>query len=298
MEREELQKWREAGKIGAQVLNFAKKITKPETPLLEIAEKVEQEIEKHKAKSAFPVNLSINEIAAHSSPGYDDKSIAQGLLKIDIGINVDGYISDTALTIDLTPEQKYKDLISASEYALKEAIKIIKPGIMLMEIGKVIQDVIATYNLAPVINLSGHEIKKWNLHAGLTIPNYNNENITKLKEGMIIAIEPFATTGQGIVQDGKPSGIYKLIAKHNTRDLESRKILDFIEKEYHELPFSARWLVKKFGTRALLSLRLLEQANSLHHFKQLVEKTKAPVSQAEHTILVTEKSCEILTKEE
>ncbi|MEM2933255.1 MAG: M24 family metallopeptidase, partial [Candidatus Pacearchaeota archaeon] len=200
--------------------------------------------------------------------------------------------------IDLTPEQKYKDLVSASEYALKEAIKIIKPGIMLMEIGKVIQDVIATYNLAPVINLSGHEIKKWNLHAGLTIPNYNNENITKLKEGMIIAIEPFATTGQGIVQDGKPSGIYKLIAKHNTRDLESRKILDFIEKEYHELPFSARWLVKKFGTRALLSLRLLEQANSLHHFKQLVEKTKAPVSQAEHTILVTEKSCEILTKEE
>ncbi|MCX8194125.1 MAG: type II methionyl aminopeptidase [Candidatus Pacearchaeota archaeon] len=297
-EQKELQKWREAGRIGAKILNFAKKLAKPEVPLLEIAEKVEQEIEKHKAKNAFPINLSINEIAAHSSPSYDDKSVAQGLLKIDLGINVDGYISDTAITIDLTPEQKYKDLILASDLALKEAIKIIRPGIMLMEIGKIIQTVIATYNLAPVINLSGHELKQWNLHAGLTIPNYDNGNITKLEEGMILAIEPFATTGQGIVQDGKPSGIYKFIAKHNTRDIESRKILDLIEKEYHELPFSSRWLVKQFGSRALLSLRLLEQTNALHHFKQLVEKTKAPVSQAEHTILVTEKGCEVLTKEE
>lgn len=298
MEQKELLKWREAGKIGAQVLGYAKKIIKPEMPLLEIAGKVEEEIAKRKAKSAFPINLSINEIAAHSSPSYNDITKAEGLLKVDLGINIDGYISDTAITIDLTPEQKYKDLILASEYALKEAIRVIKPGIMLMEIGKVIQTVIATYNFAPIVNLSGHEIKKGLLHAGLTIPNYDNGNTTKLKEGMILAIEPFATMGQGIVQDGKPSGIYKFIAKHNTRDMESRKILEFIEKEYHELPFSSRWLVKNFGTRALLSLRLLEQVNALHHFKQLIEKTKAPVSQAEHTIVVTEKGCEILTKEE
>ncbi|MCX8194466.1 MAG: type II methionyl aminopeptidase [Candidatus Pacearchaeota archaeon] len=296
MEQKELQKWREAGRVGAQVLSFAKKIAKPETPLLEIAEKVEQEIEKHKATSAFPINLSINEVAAHSSPNHDDKSVAQGLLKIDVGVNIDGFISDTALTLDLTPEQKYKDLILASEFALKEAIKVIKPGIMLMEIGKVIQTVIATYNVAPVINLSGHELKRWNLHSGLTVPNYDNGNIAKIEEGMVLAIEPFATTGQGLVQDGKPSSIYKFIARHNTRDAESRKILEFIEKEYHSLPFSSRWLVKHFGSRALLSLRLLEQANSLHHFNQLVEKTKAPVSQAEHTVLITNNSCEILTK--
>lgn len=298
LEKSELEKWREAGKIGAKVLGFAKKLVKPEVPLIEIAEKVEAEIEKHGAKNAFPINLSINEVAAHSSPAYNDEEKAQGLLKIDLGVNVDGYISDTALTVDLTPEQKHKDLILASEFALKEAIRVIKPGIMLGEIGRTIQDTIATYNFAPIVNLSGHELKQWNLHAGLTVPNYGNENPTKLKKGQILAIEPFATTGQGIVQDGKPSGIYKFEARHNTRDMESRKILDFIEKEYHELPFSARWLVKHFGTRALLSLRLLEQANSLHHFKQLVEKTKAPVSQAEATVLVTEDGCEVLTKED
>lgn len=298
MEEKELEKWQEAGKIGAEVLLYAKSITKPGMPLLEIAEKVEAKIKELGAKSAFPINLSINEIAAHSSPAFNDTDIAQGLLKIDIGVSVDGYISDTALTMDLTHEQKYNKLIKASHEALNNAIKIIKPGITLGEIGKIIQETISSHGFAPIINLSGHELKRYELHAGLTVPNYDDKDNTALKEGMVLAIEPFATNGQGIVQDGKPSNIYRFIEKHNTRDAESRKMLDFIEQEYKLLPFSARWLVKHFSSRALFSLRLLEQANALHHFKQLVEKTKAPVSQAEHTILVTKQGCEVLTKSE
>ncbi|MGB9707985.1 MAG: type II methionyl aminopeptidase [Candidatus Pacearchaeota archaeon] len=296
MNKKELEKWREAGKIGAKVLAYAKTLTKSGVPLLEIAEKVEAEIEKHKAESAFPINLSINEIAAHYSPLFNDEIKAYGLLKIDLGVNVDGYISDNALTVDLTPDKRYTKLIEASEEALNNAIKIIKPGITLGEIGQTIQKTINDRGFAPIVNLSGHELKQWNLHAGLTVPNYNNENETALEEGMVLAIEPFATTGQGIVQDGKPSGIYKFETRHNTRDMASRKILAFIEQEFHELPFSARWLVKKFGARALISLKMLEQANALHHFKQLVEKTKAPVSQAEATVLVTKDGCEVLTK--
>ena len=296
MSEKEIEKWVAAGKIAAEVLSFAKKLVKPDISLLEVSEQVEKRINALGAKSAFPINLSINEIAAHSSPAYNDTDKAQGLLKIDLGVNVDGYISDTALTVDLTPDKKYKKLIEASEQALHNAIKIIKPGVTLGEIGKVIQKTINDKGFAPIVNLSGHELKQWNLHAGLTVPNYANDSDIILKEGMVLAIEPFATTGQGVVQDGKPSGIYKFEARHNTRDMESRKILEFIEQEYHELPFSARWLVKKFGARALISLRLLEQANALHHFKQLIEKTKAPVSQAEHTILVTKDGCEVLTK--
>ncbi|MEM1536065.1 MAG: type II methionyl aminopeptidase [Candidatus Pacearchaeota archaeon] len=293
----EIEKWREAGKIASEVLAYAKKIVKPEMPLLEIAEKVEAFVEKKKVKFAFPINLSIDAIAAHSSPSYDDKAVAQGLLKIDVGINIDGIISDTACSIDLTPEGKHSELIKASEAALSEAIKIIKPDITLCEIGKKIQETISSFGFAPIVNLSGHELKPYKLHAGLTIPNYDNKNKTKLVEGMILAIEPFATTGAGVVQDGKESGIYRLESKHNVRDVLARKILEFIEEEYRELPFSARWIVKKFGVRALFSLKYLEQAGVLHHFKQLVEKTKAPVSQAEHTILITNNGCEILTKE-
>ncbi|MEM4702977.1 MAG: type II methionyl aminopeptidase [Candidatus Pacearchaeota archaeon] len=296
MDPDELQKWREAGKIGAEALDFAKKIIKPGIPLLEFAEKIETFVLEKKAKFAFPINLSIDAVAAHSSPMHDSIEIAKGLLKIDIGVSVQGYLSDCAFSIDLTREKKYTKLIEASEKALEEAIRMIRPGIELREIGKTIQKTISSYGFAPIINLSGHELKQWKLHSGLTIPNYDNGNKIKLEEDMVLAIEPFATTGSGIVQDGKESGIYRFEEEHKTRDMLARQILGFIKNEYHELPFSARWIVSEFGTRALFSLRALEQATCLHHFKQLVEKTRAPVSQAEHTILVTQDGCEILTK--
>jgi len=296
MEKKELEKWREAGKMAGQLMAYAKKIAKPGMPLLEIAEKVEAKAAELKTDFAFPINLSINEIAAHFTPAYGDKTIAQGLLKIDIGANINGFISDTACSIDLTPDHRHKDLIKASEHALAEAIRIIGPGITLGEIGHIIQETSNASGAAAIRNLGGHELDRWHLHAGISIPNYDNGNTTKLKEGMVIAIEPFATHGDGIVQDGAPSGIYRFERNVSVRDANARKMLDYIEKEYKELPFSARWLVKKFGTRALFSLRLLEQAQALHHFRQLVETSKHPVSQAEHTILVTKDGCEVLTK--
>lgn len=296
MDSTELQKWRQAGKLGTETLAYAKNIVKQDMPLLELAEKIEAFVENRGAKFAFPINLSKNEISAHFSPSYDDKEKAEGILKIDLGISIDGYISDLSCSIDLTPEKQYKKLIEASEKALDEAIKLIKPGQELGKIGKKIQETISSYGFAPIVNLSGHELKQYLLHAGLTVPNYDNKSQVKLKEGQVLAIEPFATNGQGLVQDGRPSGIYKFEIKHNTRDMFAREVLDFIEQEYHELPFSSRWLVKKFGTRALFSLKNLEQANCLHHFSQLVEKTKMPVSQAEATVLVTRDGSEILAK--
>lgn len=296
MESKELEKWREAGKIGSEALAYAKSIVKQGTPLLELAEKIEKFIQDRKASFAFPINLSKDEIAAHSIPLQNDEELAEGLLKVDLGVSLDGYISDLSCTIDLTKEKKHGKLIEASEKALQEAIKLIKPGIEIGKIGAVIQKTISSYGFAPVVNLSGHELQQWNLHAGLTIPNFDNNSQVKLKEGQVLAIEPFATTGQGMIQDGKPSGIYKFLEKHNARDPLAKEILTFIEQEYHELPFSSRWIVKKFGTRALFSLRALEQAQALHHFKQLVEKTKMPVSQAEATVLVTKEGCEVLAK--
>jgi len=296
MNPEELEKWRKAGKLGTELLQYAKSIAKPGTKLLEIAEKVETRMQELGVKSAFPINLSVDAVAAHSSPSYNDEEIAQGLLKIDLGISVDGYISDLACSIDFTPDQKNKKLIEASQKALQEAIKLIKPGAELKEIGRKIQSTITNEGFAPIINLSGHELKQYNLHSGLTIPNYDNGNMTILKEGMVLAIEPFATTGQGIVQDGRSSGIYKFEEEHNTRDQLAREILKFIQEEYRDLPFSARWIVKKYGVRGLFSLRSLEEANCLHHFNQLVEKTKMPVSQAEATVLVTKDGHEVLAK--
>ena len=287
LKSEEFRHYRKAGKIAKEAIEYAKSIIKPGMPLLEIAEKIESKIISSGGKPAFPCNLSIDDIAAHFTPSSDDEKKAEGLLKIDLGVHIEGYIVDAAFSLDLDNSEENKKIILASEQALKEACNIIKPGIELWKIGQAIQETILGFQLSPIRNLSGHELGEYEVHAGLTIPNTNNNNNTKLPEE-VFAIEPFATSGSGLVYDGKPSGIYMLKERKAIRNPEARKILDFIEEEYKTLPFCERWLAKKFPHPGF-ALSLLEQAGILHQYSQLVEKSHGKVSQAETTVLVTDK---------
>ena len=278
-----------AGNIAKQVREFAKSIIKPNAKLLDIAEKIETKIIELGAKPAFPVNLSINEIAAHYTPSYNDISLARGLLKVDIGVQIDGEIADTAFSLDLENSKENKKLIEASEKALKNVIQNVKIGISLGEIGKTVQQTIESEGFSPIINLSGHEMKEHELHAGLMIPNVDNKMPDKITKGLY-AIEPFATSGSGRVIEGKPSGIYLLQDDKNVRNNEARKILNFIIKEYKTLPFCSRWIVKKFGIKSLFALRQLEENGNLHQYPQLIEISHSKVSQSEHTVLIEDKT--------
>ena len=279
----------EAGEIAKQVKEFAKSIIKPNIKLLDIAEKIESKIIELGGKPAFPVNLSINEIAAHYTPSYNDETKANGLLKVDIGVQIDGEIADTAFSIDLENSKENKKLIEASEKALKNVIQNVKIGISLGEIGKTVQQTIESEGFSPIINLSGHEMKEHELHAGLMIPNVDNKMPDKITKGLY-AIEPFATSGSGRVIEGKPSGIYLLQDDKNVRNNEARKILNFIIKEYKTLPFCSRWIVKKFGIKSLFALRQLEENGNLHQYPQLIEISHSKVSQSEHTVLIEDKT--------
>lgn len=287
--------WEKAGRIAAQTLEFGKSLVKVDASLLEVAEKVEAKIIELGGKPAFPVNISLNHVAAHYTPFPDDKArfAKNDLVKIDVGVHVNGAIGDTAATVSLGGNE---ELIKASEDALEAAIQIFKPGTKLGEVGKVIQEKIRSFGFVPVVNLSGHGLGIYDLHAGITIPNYDNGDQRELREGQIFAIEPFATSGEGKIIEGKLSGIYRLENKKPTRNMTARKMLDFIEKEYKTLPFAKRWLVKKFPT-ANFALRILEKEGILHQYPQLPEKTKALVSQAEHSVKVAEKPI-ILTRTE
>jgi len=277
-----------AGEIARQVKEYAKSIIKPNVKLLDITDKIESEIIKLGGKPAFPVNLSINEIAAHYTPSYNDETVSHGLLKIDIGVQIDGFVADIAFSVDLENSKENKKLIEASERALSNAIQKFRLGISLGEIGKTIQQTIESEGFVPIINLSGHEMKEYELHAGLMIPNVDNKMPDKITRGLY-AIEPFATNGSGRVVEGKPSGIYLLVNDKNVRNNEARKILNFIIEEYKTLPFCSRWIVKKFGTRSLFALKQLEENGNLHNYPQLIEVSKAKVSQAENTILIDDK---------
>jgi len=274
----------EAGKIASQVRAYAKMIIKKNVSLLEIAEKIEDKIFELGGKPAFPVNLSINEVAAHFTPYHEDETLAHGLLKIDFGVHIDGWIADTAFSVDLENSDENKKLILASEKALEEAIKI-SNNKTTNEIGGKISETINSYGFTPIINLGGHGLGQYDFHAEPFIPNIDNNNGKELKKGLY-AIEPFATNGNGKVHDGKPHGIYILINNKNVRNPVAREILKFVEKEYPELPFASRWIVRKFGSKALFALNQLEQNGNLHHFPQLIESSKGIVAQSEHTILI------------
>ena len=289
------QKIIKAGKIASEIREYAKSIIKRDIPLLEIAKKIENRIIELGAKPAFPTNLSIDDIAAHYTPSYDDETLAHGLLKVDFGIHIDGWIADTAFSLDLENDNQNKKLIEASEKAVENAIKIIKENITLNKIGKEIEETIESYGFSPIINLSGHEMKQYELHAGITIPNIDDKKNIILKKGLY-AIEPFATSGSGKVYDGKPSEIYILIDSKNVRNPIAREILKFIEEEYQTLPFCSRWIVKKFGTRALFGLKQLKDNRNLHQFQQLVESSHSKVSQAEHTVLLEGNEVIVTTK--
>jgi methionyl aminopeptidase len=277
-----------AGEIAKEVKSWIKPQIKKGMPLLEIAEKIENKIAELKGKPAFPTNLSINEIAAHYTPSYNDETKADGLLKVDFGVHVDGWIADTAFSVDLENSEENKKLIEASAKALKNAIKEAEKGTSIGEIGRTIQETIESYDFLPIVNLTGHEMDEYELHGGLTIQNIRNSRTEKFEKGLY-AIEPFATNGSGKIYEGKSSGIYVLVDGRNVRSPEARKVLDFIGDEYHTLPFCSRWIIKKFGIKSLFSLKQLEDNGNLHQYPQLVEASHAKVSQAENTILVDDK---------
>lgn len=221
-------------------------------------------------------------------PPYADETKADGILKVDLGVQIGGWIADTAFSIDLENSEENKKLIEASKNALKNAIKKVEEKNSLGEIGKAVQETIESYGFSPIINLTGHEMNEYELHSGLTILNIKNPRTEKLQKGLY-AIEPFATNGAGKIYEGKPSGIYILINGKNVRSPEARKILEFIGDNYKTLPFCSRWIVKKFGAIALFSLKQMENNGNIHQYPQLIEASHGKVSQAENTVLIDDK---------
>ncbi len=285
-EPEEFKDSLRAGKIAKEIRAYVREIVKPDVLLVELAQKIHKKIEELGGEVAFPVNLSIDDVAAHYHPALEDTTVAHGLLKVDVGIHVKGFIADTALTIDLTPDKKHKELVEASEEALKKALDILDKNPSLHEIGQIIQKTIEEKGFSPIINLSGHSLGKYEIHSGITIPNYGNNAPAKLDSG-VYAIEPFATTGEGKIYEGPSGNIYAVLELKMPRSPIARKILEYVYKKYKTLPFSLREVQEKFGAMSRLGLKELEQIGAVHSYPQLIEKAHGFVSQAEHSFIKT-----------
>jgi len=286
-----------AGEIARQVKKEVSTMIKPGAKLYDIAEFVERRIVELGGKPAFPCNLSINEIAAHYTPYKGDDSVLKegDYLKLDLGVHVDGYIADTAVTFRVGMEED--DLMAASKEALENAISVIRAGVKISEIGKVIEETIRGYGFNPIVNLSGHKIDRYKLHAGVSIPNiYRPNDSYVLKEGDVIAIEPFATTGAGQVIEVPPALIFMHIRDRPVRMAQARRLLMHIKKEYNGLPFAYRWL-QGFMPEGQLKLALaqLDRVGAIYSYQILREVRGGLVSQFEHTVIVEKDGAYITT---
>ncbi|MDI6806671.1 MAG: type II methionyl aminopeptidase [Candidatus Aenigmarchaeota archaeon] len=286
MEKEVLEKYKRAEEISTKVIEFSKGLLKDGIKILEIAESVEKKIFELGAKPAFPLNIGINEVAAHFTPASDDTSILKvgDLVKIDIGVHVDGYICDRAFTICVGDEKH--QLIEACEKTLKEALKLIKPGAKICEISEVVENSLAEFGFNPIRNLCGHGLERFVQHAAPSIPNAKNDIKDELKENQVIAMEVFGTNGSGWVKESYPALIYQFANDRLPRLLEARKILDMAKFKFEKLPFTKRWL-KEFSPLKLdFALKELVNIDAIKAFPILKEQTDALVAQAEETVIL------------
>jgi methionyl aminopeptidase len=292
-----------AGKIAAQIKKFAKEFIKKDMKLIDIALAIDDKIKELGAVPAFPVNLSIDEVAAHFTPAIGEDKKAFGLLKVDIGIAIDGYIADTAFTLDFTEDNKHFDMVHLNKVIQQNIIDKLRASSLVRDVGNIVQDTLEEWNeknnkkYSIIKSLSGHQVGQNVIHAGLTISNYRNNNENALKD-KVVAIEPFVTTGDGDIYEGKGGGIYALSSNELPRDKEARVLVGFIKENYKTRPFCSRWLEKAGLKKVRYFLSLLEKLRIIKHYPLLIEKSKGFVSQEENTFLVLDDRVIVTTRED
>ena len=289
----------QAGKIAAQVREGARRKYYVGSTLFEICESVEAQIRSMNGQPAFPVNTSLNEIAAHYTAEPNDTTVVKegDVLKIDIGVHVDGYIADTAVTVCY--DAKYESLVKAAETALGEAVRMARVNTKASDIGRVIEGTIVKFGFRPIQNLSGHSLKQYTIHAGKSIPNiWTIGSSFTLLANEAYAIEPFVTTkdGQGVVHEGKTRNIFGITSRKPVKDKEADNLLELMWARFRTLPFALRWLTDKYEEKDLRRLvDVLAKKRNVHAYPILVEGRGKIVAQAEHTLIPTDSVVNVIT---
>ncbi len=303
--KEKLISYKKSGEILSKTLDHAVSITKPGKKLLDIAEEVENFIRKHSAQPAFPLNISINETAAHYSPKIEDKSLIpeKSIVKLDIGVSVNGYITDAARTVIF--DKKWKKMKDAVKEAFDRAVINIKPNSSVYTVGETVESTLKNRGFKPIVNLSGHLMLKYSLHGGVSIPNYKVPKRARMDNhkfisGNAYAIEPFATTGMGKVYDDEEETIFRQFRNFREGSIPKNveNIYNYINDNFLKLPFSWRWVFNAGYSKKEVfdAKRILMENQIVHGYPVLIETKKAPVTQYEDTIFVGKNKIYLLTR--
>lgn len=297
MDEEILEKYRKAGKIASEARDLGAGLVKEGSRVLDVVSDIEALIIERGAFPAFPTNIAIDDVAAHFTPSSTEKMKFQRsqVVKIDVGVHVDGYVGDTARTVEVDT-RNWDKLIEASSNALGVALEMIHPGLKLRTIGTSIERTIESFGYKSIINLTGHSLEQYNLHAGLSVPNVMDESTESIAKDMVLAIEPFATTGAGKVGGKKGGNIYRLVTDKEIGHKEADELREYIAERFTALPFTDRWCID-FDKKAKSHIQRLIRHGVVTTYPILRDVGRGIVSQREHSVVVTDSGCEILTKE-
>ncbi len=296
--KDELEAYRKGGHIISQLRKTIPSLVREGGLVRELCERVEAEIIALGGRPAFPCNVSINEVAAHYTSPWDDASVLpkDSVVKVDFGVHIDGYINDSAVTVSLNP--MYLSMIGVAEEALRVGVARIAHGVRFSDVGEQIEKTIAQYGCRPIRNLTGHKVERYTIHAGLSVPNVSGPTPGRFQTGDIYAIEPFVTLKEaaGRVEDSDQMFIFRAVRERGVRSESAKKVVEYVRRTYRTLPFASRWLYSSLG-KAVVDDGFSEavRARCISGYPVLVEASGRVVTQAEHTVIVKENSCEVLT---
>lgn len=282
-----------AAKVHALCRARAREMIQPGVKLLDIAEEIEGLTKKHGCGVAFPLNLSLNDVAAHYTPSVDDETVVSkgDVLKVDIGVHKEGYIVDAAITLDFAQTKETKNLLAATQAALEAGFQKVRMDVEVQDIGAAIEETIRSHGVDPVENLSGHGVDQYTAHCAPTIPNVENGDTDMLEDNRAYAMEPFASiNGNGRISDSPEVEIYEVKGRGmGIRNPVARKVLEFCVEKYEGLPFAERWLARDMDISAFArktALRELVKQNAMEAHSVLREKKGSTVAQFETTMLI------------
>lgn len=292
------EKLKEVGRVSYEALQYAKALVRVGAKVSDVCEKTEEFMRGRKMVPAFPVNISINQNAAHYTAMMNDALAfsENDLVKVDLGARKDDILGDCALCVDLSG--KHSQLIETAEEALNAALALVRAGTKVNAIGREVEGIVKRRKLNPIRNLGGHAIERDALHADLFIPNFDNGDTTELKEGQVVSIETFVTYGEGYVVDSDNVQIFQKLGAANPRSEEARKIELAIDRDYRTYPFAVRWLAKELDSEFKIrkALNELNSLNVIEPFPLLVERSNGVVAQSETEVIVEKDSCTVVTK--
>jgi methionyl aminopeptidase len=285
---EELARWRAAGRIASRARDLGVSLVVPGARRRDVADRIEEFVRSQGAQPAFPTNLSRNDEAAHYTPSPDDLVAFEtgDLVKVDVGAHVDGAISDTAATVEVGGTRRWENLIRADREGLEAGIAQVRAGVAIEEIGRAVAAAIRARGFKPVVDLTGHSIEPYLLHAGKSIPNVPGHSTGTLEEGEVIAIEPFATNGMGSIGNGPFGNIVRFRSDPGPADPTLARLF----ARFRTLPFTARWADSPEERAALKRAR-----RTLQTYPVFLERGHGWVAQAEHTVLVGAAGAEVLS---